>query len=35
VAYGAHGEVVNATAEFGPALERALAHTRNARTCRR
>jgi acetolactate synthase-1/2/3 large subunit len=29
VAYGAHGEVVNATAEFGPALERALAHTRS------
>ncbi|QYF94390.1 thiamine pyrophosphate-binding protein [Massilia sp. PAMC28688] len=27
-AYGAHGEVVNTTAEFGPALERALAHTR-------
>ncbi|RSZ58603.1 thiamine pyrophosphate-binding protein [Massilia atriviolacea] len=27
-AYGAHGEVVNATAEFGPALARALAHTR-------
>jgi acetolactate synthase-1/2/3 large subunit len=26
VAYGAHGEVVNTTAEFGPALERALAH---------
>jgi acetolactate synthase-1/2/3 large subunit len=25
-AYGAHGEVVNTTAEFGPALERALAH---------
>jgi acetolactate synthase-1/2/3 large subunit len=25
-AYGAHGEVVTATAEFGPALERALAH---------
>jgi acetolactate synthase-1/2/3 large subunit len=24
-AYGGHGEVVNATAEFGPALERALA----------
>ena len=28
VAYGAHGEVVNSTEEFGPALERALAHTR-------
>ncbi|MDQ1922844.1 thiamine pyrophosphate-binding protein [Massilia pseudoviolaceinigra] len=28
-AYGAHGEVVNATAEFGPALARALAHTRD------
>ncbi|NHZ81007.1 thiamine pyrophosphate-binding protein [Massilia sp. CCM 8695] len=27
-AYGAHGEVVNATVEFGPALARALAHTR-------
>ena len=27
-AYGAHGEVVNATEEFGPALARALAHTR-------
>ena len=27
-AYGAHGEVVNTTAEFGPALARALAHTR-------
>ena len=27
-AYGAHGEVVNTTAEFGPALQRALAHTR-------
>jgi acetolactate synthase-1/2/3 large subunit len=26
VAYGAHGEVVNTTAEFAPALERALAH---------
>ncbi|HEX8407095.1 MAG TPA: thiamine pyrophosphate-binding protein [Duganella sp.] len=26
VAYGAHGEVVDTTAEFGPALERALAH---------
>jgi acetolactate synthase-1/2/3 large subunit len=26
LAYGAHGEVVNTTAEFGPALERALAH---------
>src|SRR5471032_747691 len=25
-AYGAQGEVVNTTAEFGPALERALAH---------
>jgi acetolactate synthase-1/2/3 large subunit len=25
-AYGAHGEVVSTTAEFGPALERALAH---------
>ena len=25
-AYGAHGEVVNTTAEFGPALERALAY---------
>ena len=27
-AYGAHGEVVNTTAEFGPALARALEHTR-------
>ncbi|CUI07538.1 thiamine pyrophosphate-binding protein [Massilia antarctica] len=27
-AYGAHGEVVNATAQFAPALARALAHTR-------
>jgi acetolactate synthase-1/2/3 large subunit len=27
-AYGAHGEVVERTADFGPALERALAHTR-------
>ena len=27
-AYGAHGEVVNSTDEFGPALARALAHTR-------
>ena len=26
VAYGAHGEVVTATEQFGPALERALAH---------
>ncbi|MEB0138645.1 MULTISPECIES: thiamine pyrophosphate-binding protein [unclassified Undibacterium] len=26
-AYGAHGEVVNSTAEFAPALARALAHT--------
>ncbi|NRR32762.1 thiamine pyrophosphate-binding protein [Oxalobacteraceae bacterium] len=26
VAYGAHGEVVTTTAEFGPALERALEH---------
>ncbi|MFA9216507.1 MAG: thiamine pyrophosphate-dependent enzyme, partial [Sphingomonadaceae bacterium] len=26
VAYGAHGEVVTTTAQFGPALERALAH---------
>jgi acetolactate synthase-1/2/3 large subunit len=26
VAYGAHGEVVDTTAAFGPALERALAH---------
>ena len=26
VAYGAHGEVVTTTAEFAPALERALAH---------
>jgi len=26
VAYGGHGEVVNTTAEFGPALERALAY---------
>jgi acetolactate synthase-1/2/3 large subunit len=25
-AYGAHGEVVSTTAQFGPALERALAH---------
>lgn len=30
-AYGAHGEVVNTTAEFGPALNRALAHTREQR----
>ena len=28
-AYGAHGEVVNTTAEFAPALERALAHSRD------
>jgi acetolactate synthase-1/2/3 large subunit len=28
VAYGAHGEVVETTADFAPALERALAHTR-------
>ena len=28
VAYGAHGEVVDTTAQFGPALARALAHTR-------
>ncbi|MDQ2820778.1 MAG: thiamine pyrophosphate-binding protein [Pseudomonadota bacterium] len=27
-AYGAHGEMVECTAEFGPALARALAHTR-------
>jgi len=27
-AYGAHGEVVETTAQFGPALARALAHTR-------
>jgi acetolactate synthase-1/2/3 large subunit len=27
-AYGAHGEVVTATGQFAPALERALAHTR-------
>jgi acetolactate synthase I/II/III large subunit len=27
-AYGAHGEVVDKTADFGPALERAVAHTR-------
>ena len=27
-AYGAHGEVVETTAAFGPALARALAHTR-------
>jgi acetolactate synthase-1/2/3 large subunit len=27
-AYGAQGEVVTATAQFGPALQRALAHTR-------
>jgi acetolactate synthase-1/2/3 large subunit len=27
-AYGAHGEVVEATAQFAPALQRALAHTR-------
>ncbi len=27
-AYGAHGEVVNTTAEFAPALARALEHTR-------
>ncbi|MBJ7312131.1 thiamine pyrophosphate-binding protein [Rugamonas sp. CCM 8940] len=26
LAYGAHGEVVNTTAEFGPALDRALEH---------
>ena len=29
VAYGASGEVVNTTAEFGPALARALEHTRS------
>ncbi len=29
-AYGAHGEVVNTTDEFAPALARALAHTRSA-----
>jgi acetolactate synthase I/II/III large subunit len=28
VAYGAHGEVVDTTAQFAPALARALAHTR-------
>ncbi|MBC7684113.1 MAG: thiamine pyrophosphate-binding protein [Bdellovibrionales bacterium] len=28
-AYGAHGEVVNTTAEFAPALGRALAHSRD------
>ncbi|MES2299314.1 MAG: thiamine pyrophosphate-binding protein [Pseudomonadota bacterium] len=28
VAYGAHGEVVETTAQFGPALARALEHTR-------
>ena len=28
-AYGAHGEVVDSTAQFGPALTRALAHTRD------
>jgi acetolactate synthase-1/2/3 large subunit len=27
-AYGAHGEVVETTAQFGPALARALEHTR-------
>ena len=27
-AYGAHGDVVNASEEFAPALQRALAHTR-------
>jgi acetolactate synthase-1/2/3 large subunit len=27
-AYGAHGEVVDTTAQFGPALARALVHTR-------
>ncbi|MCU6432301.1 thiamine pyrophosphate-binding protein [Undibacterium sp. Jales W-56] len=30
-AYGASGEVVSSTAEFAPALQRALAHTRNHR----
>ncbi len=30
-AYGAHGEVVGATEEFGPALRRALAHAREKR----
>ena len=30
-AYGAHGEVVESTAQFGPALARALAHTRTQR----
>jgi acetolactate synthase-1/2/3 large subunit len=30
-AYGAHGEVVERTADFGPALARALDHTRTAR----
>ena len=29
VAYGAHGEVVNTTAQFAPALERALAYSRD------
>ena len=29
VAFGAHGEVVNTTAEFAPALARALEHTRS------
>ncbi|MFC3108618.1 thiamine pyrophosphate-binding protein [Undibacterium arcticum] len=28
-AFGAHGEVVNATAEFAPALQRAVAHTQS------
>jgi len=31
VAYGAHGEVVTTTAEFAPALERALAHANGKR----
>ena len=30
-AYGAHGETVTETAQFGPALERALEHTRGKR----
>ena len=29
VAYGAHGEVVDSTAQFAPALARALEHTRS------
>ncbi|MEO7495215.1 MAG: thiamine pyrophosphate-binding protein [Massilia sp.] len=30
-AFGAHGEVVDSTAQFGPALQRALAHMRDHR----